>query len=67
MDEVAKAIGEMTAEVRSVGTRLDRLESTLSKSHDALDIRVKSLELWRSFLAGAALICGGAIGWLFNR
>ena len=67
MDDVSKAIGEMTAEVRNVGTRLDRLEATLLGQHQVLEQRVKALELWRSFLTGGFAVVSAAVGWLFAK
>lgn len=67
MDEVAKAIGELTAEVRNVGTRLDRLEKTITDEHRQLEHRVRVLELWRSWTAGAGAVLGAAVAWLFAK
>lgn len=67
MDDISKAIGEMTAEVRNVGTRLDRLEATVLGHNKEIEARVRRLELWRSWLTGAGAILGGAVGWLFSR
>ena len=67
MDDVSKAIGEMTAEVRNVGTRLDRLEVTVIGHNKEIEARVRRLELWRSWLAGAGAVIGAAVAWLFAK
>lgn len=67
MDEISKALGEMTAEVRNVGTRLDRLEAAVSGHNKEIEVRVRRLELWRSWTAGAGAVLGGAIAWLFAK
>lgn len=67
MDEISKALGEMTAEVRNVGTRLDRLELTVAGHNKEIEGRVRRLELWRSFLAGSGAVLGAAVGWLFGK
>lgn len=66
MDEISKALGEMTAEVRNVGSRLDRLEATVSGHNQAIEMRVRRLELWRSWLAGAGAAMGVVLGWLVS-
>lgn len=67
MDEISKALGEMTAEVRNVGARLDRLEQAVSGHAKEIETRVRRLELWRSWTAGAGAVLGGAIAWLFAK
>lgn len=74
MDEVAKAIGELTAEVRNAGARIERLElavngkhEALEEKHQAVETRVRNLELWRSWTAGAGAVLAAAVGWLFSK
>ena len=67
MDDISKAIGEMTAEVRNVGARLDRLEMAVTGHNKEIERRVRSLELWRSWMAGVGAAIGVAVGWLFAK
>ena len=40
------------------------LKKTVDEDHEN---RLSSLERWRSYLAGAALVISAAIGWIFKH
>lgn len=67
MDEISKALGEMTAEMRNVNARLDRLDTTVAGQAKEIEGRVRRLELWRSFLAGGGAIVAAGVAWLFGK
>ena len=67
MDETSKAIGELVAETRNVGARLDRIEETLTGRLADLEARTRKLELWRSYLAGAWAVVAGGLAYLFAK
>lgn len=47
--------------------RLDRLEDRLDRRDHEYERRMRSLEVWRGFLAGGAAIIGAIVTWLAAR